>query len=158
MKQTLQNEFLDQINQNRSIMYKVVRLYFDDEEEIKDLVQEIVIQSYKGFANFKGDSKFSTWLYRVSLNTVLSHHKKSKRRNESENNAELVFEPEEKSENADRLYRAIKALDPINKMIVTLHLEGYDNSEIADIAGISLNHVAVKLHRCREALKKTLNK
>lgn len=138
-------------------MHKIVRLYVDDEEERRDLIQEIIVQAYAGFSKFQGRSKFSTWLYRVSLNTVLTVINKSKKRGLAESNAELMTESAEKSENAELLYRVIKTLDPVNKMIISLHLEDYDNPEIAEIVGISLNHVAVKLHRIKEKLKTTLN-
>lgn len=144
--------FLKLVNENRAIIHKVVNLYVDDDEDRRDIVQEVITQAYSGFQNFRGDAKFSTWLYKVSLNTALTTIKKQKRRDEAELNQQLPDLPEE-NEKAELLYRAIKMLDPVNKMIVSLHLEGFDNPEISEIAGISINHVAVKLHRSKEKLK-----
>jgi RNA polymerase sigma-70 factor (ECF subfamily) len=152
-----QSLFLKLINENRAIIHKVVNLYVDDDEDRKDIVQEIIAQAFAGFHNFRGDSKFSTWLYKVSLNTALTTIKKHKRRDEAEKH--LVWpEVPEQNDKAELLYRAIKMLDPVNKMIISLHLEGYENPEIAEIAGISINHVAVKLHRSKERIKSLIFK
>ncbi|MFN4123881.1 MAG: RNA polymerase sigma factor [Flavobacteriales bacterium] len=152
MEAEQQAVFLKLINENRAIIHKVVNLYVDDDEDRKDIVQEIIAQAFAGFHNFRGDAKFSTWLYKVSLNTALTAIKKQKRRDEAEQSIETPTMPEE-NEKAELLYRAIKMLDPINKMIISLHLEGYENPEISEIAGISINHVAVKLHRSKEKIK-----
>jgi RNA polymerase sigma-70 factor (ECF subfamily) len=151
-----QQDFLDQINDNRKIIYKVVNLYVDDLAEREDLVQEVILQSYSSYERFNGDSRFSTWLYRVSLNTVLTHKKKENRRK----SAETEFTPidqGDQNEMKDRLYRAIKKLKPINRIAISLHLDGYSNPEIANITGLSENHVAVKLHRSRTRLTQLLS-
>ena len=155
MNREAQKEFLNRINECRSIIYKVVNLYIDAPSERADLVQEIILQSYSSYDRFKGDSRFSTWLYRVSLNTVLSYSNKEKRRKQ----AETEFAPPEEKESNDmkeKLYRAVRQLKPINRITVSLHLDGYSNPEIASITGLSENHVAVKLHRCKHRLTKLI--
>lgn len=155
MNQQEQKTFLIQINESRKIIYKIVNLYVDDPEERKDLIQEIILQAYSSYGRFNAHSLFSTWLYRVSLNTVLSFSKKKKRRKQ----AEINFESEvsmEFNESTERLYRAVKRLDSIGRITISLHLDGYSNSEIAEITGLTENHVAVKLHRCKQQLTKVL--
>lgn len=150
-----QQTFLSQINKSRKIIYKVVNLYVDDPVEREDLVQEIILQSYSSYGRFNGESRFSTWLYRVSLNTVLSYKRKEKRRKD----AESLFEPvitDESNEIKDKLFRAIKKLEPINRILVSLHLDEYNNPEIAEITGLTENHVAVKLHRIKQQLTRVL--
>jgi len=127
----------------------------DDFEERKDLVQEIILQSFSSYGRFNGDSAFSTWLYRVSLNTVFSYIKKEKRRKQ----AEIEYEPEipeQPGENKEKFYSAVKRLDSIGRIAVSLHLDGYSNPEIAEITGLTDNHVAVKLHRCKQQLTSLL--
>lgn len=151
--------FLDLIRENQGIIYKVVSLYAADPEEKKDLYQEILLQCWKGITGFRGDARFSTWLYRISLNTVLtSRRKKSKIRytdNLPESNAEqpVVFE----EENAIALQQAIRMLSDVDRAIALLHLEGYSNGEIATMMGISTGHLTVKLYRIRQQLTKILN-
>ncbi len=155
MKNSSQEAFLSRINESRKIIYKVVNLYVDDVEERKDLVQEIILQSYSSYGRFNGESIFSTWLYRVSLNTVLSYIKKEKRRKQ----AEVEFEPDipdQPNDTKEKLYRAVKQLDSIGKIAVSLHLDGYSNPEIAEITGLTENHVAVKLYRCKKQLTRLL--
>lgn len=156
MKPEDQQTFLNQVNESRRIIYKVVNLYVDDPAEREDLVQEIILQSYSSFGRFNGASRFSTWLYRVSLNTVLSYKRKEKRRKDAETHYEPIV-AEQPDEMKEKLYRAIRQLDPISRIIVSLHLDEYSNPEIAEVTGLSDNHVAVKLHRSRQQLTQMLS-
>ena len=147
--------FMEQIQANRGIIKKLVGLYACNEEERKDLYQEILYQAWKGFSSFRGDSKFSTWFYRISLNTILTSQRKINRveYRETVEDSSLTENPEaEKKENAHLLNRAIRALGETERAIITLHLEGYSNPEIADIMGISANNATVKLHRIKNQL------
>ncbi len=155
----MEQEFNSLIQENRGIIYKVIRLYIDHPEDEKDVHQEILYQAWHSFSKFRGDAKFSTWLYKVCLNTVLTFKKKT-RINLNQNGLEGIDVSEghaEPGENSERLYRAIKSLPEIDKMIITLHLDGYPNEEIATIAGFSKNNLGVRLHRIKEGLMKTLN-
>ncbi len=135
----------------------MIRLYINNEEDEKDLFQEILFQAWKSFPNFDGRSKFSTWLYRVSLNTVLTF-KRRPIKVQAHENLELLNHPSEKVEpdESDALYYAIRQLNEIDRMIITLHLDGYENEEIAEISGLTKNNTAVKLHRIKDGLIKTL--
>lgn len=154
-----QDEFLRQVEDNRGIIYKVINLYADDTEDKKDLYQEIVYQAWKSYANFKADSKFSTWLYKVSLNVSITFFTKSKKRSKlnEEFPAEIIAEQKEPPERAEILHRAIRTLNEVDRGIIMLHLDGYDNTEISEMAGISKVNTGVKLHRIKQQLIQILN-
>ena len=153
-----EREFIELIDQNRGIIFKVIRLYVRHEEDERDLFQEILFQAWRSYPNFKGQSKFSTWLYRVGLNTVLSFKRRPQLVIPHEDLTVLKVSTGEKHpmEETEALYIAIRELNEIDRMIVSLHLDGYENEEIADISGLTKNNVAVKLHRIKEALTKKL--
>jgi len=152
---SVQDEFLKQIKDNYKIINLVISLYSFERSERCDLKQEIMCQAWKSFPNFKGKSKFSTWLYRVALNTVLSYNRKSGIWDKSKINTNQNDDKSENS-NTERLYFEVTKLDDINKTIITLHLEDYANDEIAEIVGISKNNVAVKLTRIKKDLTNKL--
>lgn len=151
--------YLQKIEEHKGIIFKVVNLYADDLEDRKDLYQEIVFQSWSAYARFEGNAKFSTWLYRISLNVALTFLKKSKKATKIKENTnqDLSFEPQELSERADFLYRAIKQLAEIDRSIIMLHLDGFDNSEISEITGLSKTNTNVKLHRIKQQLTTIIN-
>jgi RNA polymerase sigma-70 factor, ECF subfamily len=153
-----EKEFTALIHEHRGIIYKVIRLYVRHEEDEQDLFQEIILQAWRSLPNFKGNSKFSTWLYRVALNTVLSFKRRPQLVVPHENLADLKTSTDGSKilDDAESLYIAIRELNEIERMIITLHLEGYENEEIADMTGLSKNNTAVKLHRIKEALIKRL--
>lgn len=159
MVHNLEKDFTEQIDQNRGIIYKVIRLYVHHEDDEKDLFQEILFQAWKSYPRFLGQSKFSTWLYRVALNTVLTFKRRIKlvEPHDDMSRFNAVSTDGNRNEESEALYIAIRMLNEIDRMIVTLHLDGYENEEIADITGITKNNTAVKLHRIKETLTKKLN-
>ncbi|RYE32177.1 MAG: sigma-70 family RNA polymerase sigma factor [Sphingobacteriales bacterium] len=155
-----EHSYLQKIEDHKGIILKVVNLYADDTEDRKDLYQEIVLQSWSAYSRFEGNAKFSTWLYRISLNVALTFLNKAKKATTTkENNAQnLVTEPQELSERADFLYRAIKQLSETDRSIIMLHLDGFDNTEISEITGLSKTNTNVKLHRIKQQLTTILTK
>lgn len=152
-----EKEFTELINQNRGIIYKVIRLYVSDEEDERDLFQEILFQAWKSYPRFDGRSKFSTWLYRVGLNTVLTFRRRPVLVVPHEDLASLnISQTKTSTDDSESLYIAIRELPEIDRVIITLHLDGYENEEIADIAGLTKNNTAVKLHRIKDVLIKKL--
>ncbi len=153
-----EKQFLELIREHQGIIYKVVSAYASDPEEKKDLYQEILLQSWKGIRHFRGESRFSTWLYRVCLNTVFSSKRKK---------STLVFpgsmqeEPAvpaqaHAQEDLNQLHQAIRQLSEVDRAIILLHLEGYGIGEMAAVLGISDNHLSVKLYRIRQKLANLL--
>jgi RNA polymerase sigma-70 factor, ECF subfamily len=153
-----EQEFTELIDQHRGIIFKVIRLYVNHEEDERDLFQEILFQAWRSYPNFKGQSKFSTWLYRVGLNTVLTFKRRPKLVVPHEDLSVLKVSIDERiqPEETEALYIAIRDLNELDRMIVTLHLDGYENEEISEISGLTKNNVAVKLHRIKETLTKKM--
>ncbi len=157
MGQFPDKEFTELIDQNRGIIYKVIRLYVNHEEDERDLFQEILFQAWKSYPRFAGQSKFSTWLYRVGLNTVLTFKRRPQLVTPLEDLTSLnVANDGTYADESEALYHAIRDLNELDRMIISLHLDGYENEEIADITGLTKNNTAVKLHRIKEALIKKL--
>jgi RNA polymerase sigma-70 factor (ECF subfamily) len=156
----LEQEFLNNIAENRGIIFKIINLYTDNDEDRKDLYQEIIYQGWRSYKNFKGDSKFSTWLYRIGLNVSLTFLSRQKKRIELIEilPVNLVAEPNELSEQSEKLQRAIKTLAEIDRGLIMLHLDGYSNTEISEIAGISKVNTGVKLHRIKQSLTELLTR
>lgn len=146
--------FVELIRKHSGVIHKLIYLYVDTAEDKKDLYQEVLFQAWKSIGNFRGQAAFSTWLYRVALNTILTFTRKSRTYEPLENKADMLpAEPAgTQNENSYRLMLAIRQLNDIDKTIITLHLEDYDNGEIAEITGLSKNNVAVKLHRIKDTL------
>ena len=149
-------EFTRLIEENRGIIFKVIRLYVNHEEDQKDLYQEILFQSWRSYPRFERRSKFSTWLYRIGLNTVLTFKRRPNVIDHHDDMSSFNIADNTPSSDSEALYVAIRQLNEIDRMIISLHLDGYENEEIADIAGLTKNHVAVKLHRIKDVLVKTL--
>jgi RNA polymerase sigma-70 factor, ECF subfamily len=156
-----ENEFLIHINENTGLIKKLINLYLDTPEEKEDMFQEILLRSWMSKDRFMGKSKFSTWLYRVSLNSILTGLKKNSRITTTpiDNTIELLPHDEKDKENElkHKLRREIKQLDDIDKTMITMHLDGFSNPEIADFMGISINNCNVKLFRIKNKLTNILN-
>lgn len=154
-----EKQFVQLISSHSRIIHKLIYLYVDTAEDKKDLYQEILFQAWKSIGTFRGKAAFSTWLYRVALNTILTFKRRQTVHSSLDGRVEITQEPKgERSDNSQRLMMAIRQLNDIDKTIITLHLEDYDNGEIADITGLSKNNVAVKLHRIKENLTNQLRK
>lgn len=135
-------------------------MYFENEEDRKDLFQEMIIHLWKSYDSFRGESKFSSWMYRVCLNVALQHFKKSKNKLENAGIDDAInivaLKPDVSTEKEAILYQAIGKLNPVEKAIMLLHLEEKSNEEIADIVGITQNNVRVRMNRIRNKLKTIL--
>jgi len=150
--------FLSLINQHKAIIYKVSKMYMDDAEQQRDLFQEIVMQLWSAYPTFKGNSKFSTWMYRVALNTALVYFKRDSRKVDKtplDENIDLidVNESESKEEKLAYLYKAVQELNSVEKALIFLFLENQSHKEIAENLGISEVNARVKLNRTKEKLQ-----
>jgi RNA polymerase sigma factor (sigma-70 family) len=151
--------FLEQVRQHQGIIYKLVALYAHDAEEKKDLYQEVLLQAWKAWPQYRREAKFSTWLYRICLNTILTQKRKPQKidfKESLEAIAPVVPNGSVQKEDTVRLQLAIRQLSETDRAIISMHLDGYDNGEVSDVLGISLNHVAVKLHRIKQQLANLL--
>lgn len=163
MNSASEKEFVDLLMTNQNILHKICRLYAYDDEEHKDLFQEMTIQLWKAYPNFRGDSKFSTWAYRVALNTAITLFRKKSRSVDTTSINNLMFQfksDEYSSEQEDQLklmYQAVYQLSDIDKALVYMYLENKDYAEISETLGISEVNSRVKMNRIKKKLKEILN-
>jgi RNA polymerase sigma-70 factor (ECF subfamily) len=160
-KKHLEESFTREIALNEGLIWKICRLYGQTEDDRKDLFQEILIQTWRSFEQFRGESKFSTWLYRVALNTAISGLRKKKKaitivqKDVIPEMADLSPPPDR--EQMQSLYKAISKLNDIEKALTLLYLEDRTYKEMETILGISESTLRVKMNRIKEKLKHLLN-
>lgn len=157
---TNEKEFIHLIEQNQGIIHKVSFVYSNDAAEKEDLFQEICLQLWKSYGSFQCGSKITTWMYRVALNTAITHL-----RSQSKMPALEQLKPDQSSitesnhldVNRILLFQAISKLNKIDKAIILLWLEGESYEEIAHIIGIEKSNVSVKLVRIKRAIEEIIN-
>ena len=163
MTKDLEQKFVAELNKNQNIVHKVCRVYTNNSDAHKDLFQEITIQLWKAYPKFRGDSKFSTWMYRVALNTAITLYRKSKRQIQTSSVSDIQYKLEsseydgEIEEQMQLLYKAIHQLTDIEKALILLYLEDKPYKEIAETLGISEVNARVKVNRIKAKLKTILN-
>lgn len=163
MQTELEHIFVKKLEKNQNIVHKICTFYTNNPNDHKDLFQEITIQLWRAYPSFRGDSKFSTWMYRVALNTAITLYRKSKRSIKAQDYDKISFkiEYEEYDPTADKqvklLYEAVKQLNSIDKALVFLYLEEKTYEEIADTLGITNVNARVRMSRIKDKLKRIVN-
>lgn len=155
-----EEQFVRLIEQNRSMILMMCRAYAPSREETDDYFQEVVVRLWQGFDSFRGDAALSTWVYRITLNTCISQTRKSSCRFQTVpllDNVDLEEESNVDARNTARLYELINALNRYEKALVLLWLENLPYSEIAEIMGLTVSNVSVKLARIKDKLKSMSN-
>ena len=154
------DSFLLAIELNKGIIYKVANSYCRNDEDRKDLVQEIIIQLWKSFDNYDSNFKQSTWMFRISLNVAISFYRKDHSRRKILNpltdgivNFTDNDNPEDKESNLSMLQKMILQLKDLDKALMLLYLEEKSHKEISHIIGISETNVATKINRIKNVLK-----
>ena len=149
--------FLETIGEHQRIIFKVSRMYRNTPEDQQDLFQEIVYQLWRAFPAFRHESKVTTWMYRIALNTAMAAYRKLRPPvSLSEHPPDLADTSETSSEREEWLFRALRTLGESERALISLYLEDYSYAEIASLTGISENYVGVKLNRIKEKLKTLL--
>ena len=157
------NRFLEQIEENQDIIHKICCLYAINTDDRKDLSQEITCQLWKSYKSFRGESKFTTWMYKVALNTALlnlrRHRIRVRTESLKEDHADIPAETDEKEKygQINRLYKAINQLGKLDRAIIMLYLEQLSYKEISEVIGISKSNVSVRLARVKKKLKELLS-
>ncbi len=158
-KQVEEKQFESAIRENELLIYKVCRVYAYTDEDREDLYQDIVIQLWKSYHRFKGQSKLSTWIYRVALNTAITSLRKQKKVITANapavvaaNIADDNFNATEE-EKLQQLYTAIEQLGKVEKAIVMLYMEDKSYEEMEDILGMTQVNIRVKMNRLKEKLR-----
>ncbi|WPR77892.1 sigma-70 family RNA polymerase sigma factor [Algoriphagus sp. NG3] len=153
-----EEEFVNLIHENQGLIYKITTIYAKEKPEQDDLYQEIVYQTWKSFAHFKKASKPSTWLYRVGMNTAITHLNKNRRKLNTmpfeEVNLQFTDDADpEREERIQHLYDQIRKLNLLDRGIIFLYLEGKSHEEIAEISGISVSNVGTRMSRIKAKLR-----
>jgi len=150
-------DFARIVREHKSTIYTVCYMFSKDEEEVADLFQDILVNLWKGYAKFRGDSSVRTWIYRVSLNTCISADRKKKKKGETvplDMNINLFDDSVEDMKQIRMLQSRISRLGPFDRAIVLLWLENLSYDEIGAVVGITAKNVSVRLFRIKEQLKK----
>lgn len=154
--------FTEIIKEHEGVIFKITRVYTHSDDDQKDLYQEIVYQLWKGYESFRGDSKISTWMYRVALNTAFTFLRKEKRKGHKVeiDNLHLKYEPDDPilEERLKEMYAQIRKLNDLEKGLILLLLEGKKYEEIAQITGLSNSNVGTRISRIKQKLKQQLVK
>ena len=157
----LEREFLDMIAAQKRVIYKVCYIFAKDQDDLNDLFQEVVLNLWKSFPSYRGDSTVTTWVYRIAMNTCITFLRRSNTRLQTipmtADVASLVADEEGRTGQLQELYRLINKLGKLERALILLWLEERSYQEMADILGISKANVAVKLLRTKEKLKKMSN-
>ena len=150
-----EKDFSRMIREQKATIYTVCYMFSKDKEEVDDLFQEVLVRLWQGYDSFQGKSDLRTWIYRVSLNTCISIDRKKKRRKTQPllEGVDLFDKNDADNRQTDLLHERIGRLQAFDRAIVLLWLENLSYEEIAQIVGISVKNVSVKLYRIKEQLK-----
>lgn len=151
-----EQEFSRMVREHKSTIYTVCYMFSNDEDEVSDLFQETLINLWKGYESFRHESKLSTWIYRVAMNTCISANRKKRKLGTKvplSMNIDLYNDEDHETKQVRQLHERIQRLDLIDRALVMMWLEGMNYDEIADVIGISVKNVGVKLVRIKEKLK-----
>ena len=151
-----EQEFSRMVREHKSTIYTVCYMFSNDEDEVSDLFQETLINLWKGYESFRHESKLSTWIYRVAMNTCISADRKKRKQGTKvplSMNIDLYNDEDHETKQVRQLHERIQRLDLVDRALVMMWLEGMNYDEIADVIGISVKNVGVKLVRIKEKLK-----
>lgn len=163
MNKEIEHKFIVEFEQNQNIIHKVCRIYTSNQDAHNDLFQEIAIQLWKAYPKFRGESKLSTWMYRIGLNTAITLYRKSKRSIVTQDFDSVLYRIESTSyddteeEQLKLMYAAIHQLTDIDKALIFLYLEDVNYKEIAETMGITEVNARVRMNRIKTRLKTILN-
>lgn len=156
---TKKEEFIATIEKNKGIIFKICNTYCRDNEDKKDLAQDIIIELWRSFDKYKSEYKFSTWMYRIALNVAISYYRKSLTKKKHISSLDFDFiniaqqETEENEEEIGLLNDFINQLDEMNKALMILYLEGNSYREIGEILNITASNVGTKIGRIKKILR-----
>lgn len=149
--------FLEVINEHQGIITNLCIIYYPCVEDQQDARQDIILQLWKSFSSFRGESKISTWIYKVSLHTILSKIRKERRTPYKEtiglHHRKTLVHFDNSDDDLQVLNQLIQSLKDLDKAIVVLYLEGYKNKETAQLLGLSSSNVSTRLNRIKTQLK-----
>lgn len=154
----LQERFQTLVDEHKKILYKVCNSYCRNRDDREDLGQEIIVQLWRSFGSFDARCRFSTWMYRIALNVAISFYRRETTRRHyalsgDEHVPDMIDETATRPAWIEALYEFIEGLDPLNKALVLLYLDGHSYLEIAEVLGISETNAATKIGRLKQAMR-----
>lgn len=164
MQSKAEGTFVKQIMENQRLIHKVCRIYTDNETDHEDLFQEITLQLWKSFSGYRGEAKFSTWMYRIALNTAISLFRKSNRQIRLQSDIDFVSlkiecdEYTDEEEKIRNMFKMIHKLSDIEKALIMMYLDDKSYREIGEVLGITEGNARVKMNRAKNNLKSLIKK
>jgi RNA polymerase sigma-70 factor (ECF subfamily) len=155
-KSILEQGFISLVKQYERVIYNVCMFYVSETSPLEDLYQEIVLNLWKAYPNFRNESQTSTWIYRIALNTCISDLRRNAKLRQNvplSFSEHVIFEQDTRSAEIQELYSLIYKLNKIERSIILLWLEEKSYQEIADVTGFSVGNVAMRLKRTKEKMK-----
>lgn len=159
LKKRLENQegqFLYLIEKHQGTLKRICKAYTPDAEEARDLFQDVLVELWRSFPQFRGESSRYTWMYRVALYTAMNYYRRAKMKMIDRWEDQARYE-ESPVENHEALYQAIKQLDEKDRGLVVLYLEEHSYEEMAEIIGITPNHIGVRINRIKKKLRQLIN-
>jgi RNA polymerase sigma-70 factor, ECF subfamily len=152
-------DFVQVVKENQGIITSICRLYYSDDEDIKDARQDIILQLWKSFHTFRGDSKISTWIYRIALNTVIAKVRTERKNKTYEPLSDYHINSETSfvcsDDDIQQLLFLVNRLEATDKAVIILHFEGYSNKEIAETLKLTTTNISTRMNRIKTKLKET---
>ena len=152
-KQKVEAEFLDMLRSYNRIIYKVASFYANENTTLDDLYQDVVLNLWKAFPNFRNESQLSTWIYRIALNTCVTFYRNNNRRPTCVEITPDIKAYTEENESVSELYACINRLGKLERALILLYLEDRPYKEIAEIMGVTATNVSTKVNRIKEKLR-----
>jgi RNA polymerase sigma factor (sigma-70 family) len=161
METEQQKKFIEMVNPSKKMIYRICNIYTQNADDWHDLWQDILYQLWKSYPSFSGQCLFSTWMYRVALNTALMLRRKQYRQphlfiHEEEMHASPELQNQAPDEDVQMLYSCIRELKPVDRAVILLKLEQKSYEEISEITGLSQSNVSVRLVRIKDKLRQLL--
>ncbi len=158
----MKEEFITCISEHERIIFKVCKMYCRSRDDEQDLFQDILLQLWQSFTSFKRDSKVSTWMYRVALNTAITRLRNEKKKPEQQTiDKDALQIPnginDPKDENFELMMRAIEKLSNVEKAIMVLYMEDHSYREMAEVMGMTESNIGFKINQIKSKLKTTVN-
>jgi RNA polymerase sigma factor (sigma-70 family) len=160
----LKAEFLKVVTASQNIIHKVCRIYRDNQEDREDLFQDILVELWRSYPSFRGDSLPSTWVYRIALSTAIAKYRKKKNLVRYRSLSQTEFDipdavTEDRYEEQKKMfYEALEKCDNVEKALVLLYLDDHSYKEMSVILGISESNIGVKLNRVKNVLRENFKK
>lgn len=151
-----ESRFMAIVSDNRQMIYKVCYMYASDQEELNDLYQEVLANLWQGLDSYRGDSRMSTWIYRVAFNTCVTYIRHNAKHGNGrvalDDVTDVQWEDSGRGEKLRHMYRLISCLDKMDKAIILMWLDEKSYEEISELTGLPRNTVATRLHRIKHRL------